>query len=74
MEQVKTGGLEIHLLPGDHLSYIREHAPAVAAKLRELIERTTSPPSHVDRDRKTGNRATPPPQSAPEKSTSGVRS
>src|SRR5207302_5307892 len=23
--KVATGGLEIHVLPGDHLSYIREH-------------------------------------------------
>ncbi len=33
-----TGGVDIHLLPGDHLSYIREHAATAAAKLRELIE------------------------------------
>ncbi len=33
-----TGGIDIHLLPGDHLSYIREHAGTAAAKLRELIE------------------------------------
>jgi thioesterase domain-containing protein/acyl carrier protein len=33
-----TGGIDIHLLPGDHLSYIREHAATAAAKLRELIE------------------------------------
>jgi surfactin synthase thioesterase subunit len=33
-----TGGIDIHHLPGDHLSYIREHAATAAAKLRELIE------------------------------------
>jgi thioesterase domain-containing protein len=33
-----TGGIDIHRLPGDHLSYIREHAATAAAKLRELIE------------------------------------
>ena len=33
-----TGGIDIQLLPGDHLSYIREHAATAAAKLRELIE------------------------------------
>ncbi len=38
-DDVKTGGLEVHILPGDHLSYIREHAATAAAKLRELIER-----------------------------------
>ena len=34
---VQTGGIEMHVLPGDHLSYIREHAASAAAKLRELI-------------------------------------
>ncbi len=33
------GPLEIHIVPGDHRSYIREHAPTAAAKLRELIAR-----------------------------------
>ena len=37
---VQTGGLETHVLPGDHLSYIREHAAAAAAKLREIIDRS----------------------------------
>jgi amino acid adenylation domain-containing protein len=40
-DQVPTGGLDIHVLPGDHLSYIREHAGSAAAKLRELIDRAT---------------------------------
>jgi amino acid adenylation domain-containing protein len=33
-----TGGIDIHPLPGDHLSYIREHAATAATRLRELIE------------------------------------
>lgn len=37
---VQTGGLEVHVLPGDHLSYIRSHAHTAAGKLRELIDRT----------------------------------
>ena len=37
-DSMENGGLELHVLPGDHLSYIREHAPAAAAKLRELLE------------------------------------
>ena len=40
-DEVPTGGLETHVLPGDHLSYIREHAPAAAAKLRQLIEQSS---------------------------------
>ena len=38
-DRVSIGGLDIHVLPGDHLSYIREHAASAAAKLRELIDR-----------------------------------
>ena len=37
-QSAPTGGIDIHMLPGDHLSYIREHAGTAAAKLRELIE------------------------------------
>ncbi len=33
------GELEIHVVPGDHISYIREHAPAAALKLRAIIDR-----------------------------------
>ena len=44
-DDVPTGGLEIHLLPGDHLSYIREHAAAAAAKLREVIDRANQVPA-----------------------------
>jgi thioesterase domain-containing protein/acyl carrier protein len=39
-DDVKTGGLAVHVLPGDHLSYIRANAKVAAAKLRELIEQT----------------------------------
>ncbi|MEP6809860.1 MAG: KR domain-containing protein, partial [Chthoniobacterales bacterium] len=38
-DEVETGGLEVHVVPGDHLSYIRAHAGVVAACLRDLIER-----------------------------------
>ncbi|MCE9610757.1 MAG: amino acid adenylation domain-containing protein [Chthoniobacter sp.] len=38
-EKAHTGELEVHVLPGTHLSYIREHAPTAAAKLREVIDR-----------------------------------
>jgi amino acid adenylation domain-containing protein len=37
------GELEVHLVPGDHVSYIREHAPAAAATLREILERAQLP-------------------------------
>jgi surfactin synthase thioesterase subunit len=43
-DQISTGGLDIHIVPGDHLSYIREHAASAAAKLRELIDRPTQFP------------------------------
>jgi len=43
-DKVSTGGLDIHVLPGDHLSYIREHAASAAAKLRELIDRAAPIP------------------------------
>ena len=37
--QAAHGGvLEIHEVPGDHFSYIREHARATGAKLRELLQ------------------------------------
>jgi thioesterase domain-containing protein/aryl carrier-like protein len=43
-DQTPIGGLDIHVLPGDHLSYIREHAASAAAKLRELMDRATPTP------------------------------
>jgi thioesterase domain-containing protein len=33
------GPLEIHVVPGDHKTYIREHAATAAAKLRDLLAR-----------------------------------
>ena len=44
-EKIHRGVLDVHVLPGDHISYIREHRTAVAAKLRELIRGATSPTS-----------------------------
>jgi len=32
------GGLEVHKLPGDHMTYIREHAAAAAAALKRCLE------------------------------------
>ncbi len=44
-EEHHTAGVETHVLPGDHLSYIRENATTTAAKLRELIERSSQIPA-----------------------------
>ncbi|MEQ1852468.1 MAG: AMP-binding protein, partial [Chthoniobacteraceae bacterium] len=41
-DKAPIGGLEVHVLPGDHLTYIREHARTAAAKVRELIQRATA--------------------------------
>ena len=41
-ENIHRGVLDVHVLPGDHISYIREHRTAVAEKLRELIRSATS--------------------------------
>ncbi len=38
-DKVATGGLDVHVLPGDHVTYIRDHAAATAARLREIIDR-----------------------------------
>jgi amino acid adenylation domain-containing protein len=38
-DQLALGGLEIHKLPGDHDSYIREHVQVAAKKLRECLQR-----------------------------------
>ncbi len=38
-DDVATGGLDVHVLPGDHVTYIRDHAAAAAARLREIIDR-----------------------------------
>ena len=37
-DDVATGGLDVHVLPGDHVTYIRDHAAAAAARLREIID------------------------------------
>ena len=37
-EKAQVGALKLHELPGDHITYIREHAEAAAAKFRELLE------------------------------------
>ena len=40
-DDVEIGELDVHVVPGDHVSYIREEAPAVAATLRGIIERAS---------------------------------
>ena len=37
------GDLDVQIIPGDHVTYIREHAPDAAAKLREIIDRACHP-------------------------------
>ena len=39
-ENVPTGDLELHVLPGDHLTYIREEGPHAAQKVREILSET----------------------------------
>ena len=41
-DKTDHGAIEIHVLPGDHLSYIRENAATAAAKLRELIDQASA--------------------------------
>ena len=36
-DKAQVGELRIHTLPGDHLTYIREHAETAAEKFRELL-------------------------------------
>lgn len=36
-----AGGIESHQVPGNHLSYIREHVESSAAQLRVCLEKTT---------------------------------
>ena len=38
-EKVPGVNLDVHVLPGDHISYIRDHNATAAEKLRELIQR-----------------------------------
>ncbi|MEO6742763.1 MAG: AMP-binding protein, partial [Chthoniobacteraceae bacterium] len=40
-DKVSLGRLETHILPGTHLTYIRENSAAAAATLRELLLQTT---------------------------------
>jgi amino acid adenylation domain-containing protein len=37
-----AGGIERHVLPGSHLTYIRDHVEVAAARIRECIERATA--------------------------------
>lgn len=34
-----SGGVEIHAIPGDHISYMLEHVPLVATELRACLEK-----------------------------------
>ena len=38
-DKVEGVELDIHVLPGTHITYIRDNNEAAAAKLRELLER-----------------------------------
>ncbi len=44
-DSMENGGIELHVLPGDHLSYIRENAALTAAKLRALIDTANQIPA-----------------------------
>ena len=46
-EHVSVGRLETHVMPGTHITYIREQAGNVAAKLRELLARANVQSSHA---------------------------
>jgi aspartate racemase len=37
--ELAAGGVEVHKIPGDHLTYITEHVQVVAKKLRECLDR-----------------------------------
>ena len=41
-ESESIGKLEMHTLPGDHISYIREKAPTAVVKVKELISRAVA--------------------------------
>ena len=43
-EKIPGAHLETHILPGTHLTYIRENAATTAAKIRELLARATTNP------------------------------
>ena len=38
-EDTVTGGIEIHELPGNHNSYIRDNVQIMAKKLKECLEK-----------------------------------
>jgi amino acid adenylation domain-containing protein len=38
-QRLAVGGLEIHTVPGDHFSYIRDHVKDVAEKLRDCLDK-----------------------------------
>ena len=46
-EKIPVARLETHILPGTHLTYIRENAGTTAAKLRELLSQTPSKLHHA---------------------------
>ncbi len=46
-DKVAVGGLETHILPGTHFTYIRDDAATTAAKLRELLTLATSELHHA---------------------------
>jgi amino acid adenylation domain-containing protein len=37
-----AGGIELHVLPGSHLTYIRDHVEVAAARVRDCIERAAA--------------------------------
>ena len=46
-ENISLGRLETHVMPGTHLTYIRENSAAIAAKLRELLHPSAAPFHHA---------------------------
>jgi amino acid adenylation domain-containing protein len=46
-DKITVAGLETHILPGTHLSYIREDAATTAARLRELLNSATPNLQHA---------------------------
>jgi surfactin synthase thioesterase subunit len=46
-EEIAGARIETHILPGTHLTYIREDAATTAAKLRELLTLATSNLHHA---------------------------
>jgi len=41
-QRLAAGGLTIHTVPGDHFSYIRNHASDTAERLRDCLEKATT--------------------------------